>query len=163
MAAAILGIAVFLNLASKSRDTAIEPIYRSQAQTAVRPQLQAAGNGLIATAQAQEVVSITDKPVQPEPTPGFYKKYVEAEAKLYGVNPETADFIVEHESRFDPAAIGDSSSSFGMWQINLPSHPEITQTEALDYRWSTEWAMTQIIAGRVNQWSTWRHRDDWYN
>jgi hypothetical protein len=109
------------------------------------------------------VVEIPDKPIPSDSEPGFYKDYVEAEAKKDGVNPAIADFITEHESVFNPAAIGDSSSSYAMWQIHLPSHPEITQAKALGYRWSTDWAMKQIIPGHINQLSTWRHRNDWYN
>ena len=90
------------------------------------------------------------------------KAYVDSQAKAYGVNPEVASFIVQHESQWNPSQVGDSGTSFGLWQIHLPSHPNITKGQALDYRWSTQWAMKQILAGNINMWSSVKFCHKWY-
>jgi hypothetical protein len=38
--------------------------------------------------------------------------------------PDVAAAIAMAESGGNPLAVGDSGTSFGLWQIHLPSHPE---------------------------------------
>lgn len=42
--------------------------------------------------------------------------------------------------------------SFGVAQINLPSHPDITQQQALDVKFSVWFLGTEIQAGRIWKW-----------
>lgn len=42
-------------------------------------------------------------------------------AMLYGVNPDYAVCIAQHESEFDQFAIGDSGEAAGLWQWHEPS------------------------------------------
>jgi len=39
-------------------------------------------------------------------------------------NPDLAAAIAMAESNGNPLAIGDNGTSFGLWQIHLPAHPE---------------------------------------
>lgn len=90
------------------------------------------------------------------------KTLIIQEAKKYGVNPRVATFIVERESNFDPSRSGDGGMSRGLWQIYAPAHPNITPSQALSPLWSTEWAMKEIVAGRINEWSTFRECKNMY-
>ena len=39
-------------------------------------------------------------------------------------NPDLAAAIAMAESGGNPMAVGDNGTSFGLWQIHVPSHPE---------------------------------------
>lgn len=84
--------------------------------------------------------------------------FVQTEAEKYGVNPALAICIVEHESQWQPDRIGDVGNphgeSYGLWQIEVDQHADITVSEALDYQQATDWALQKIAAGDVDWWST---------
>ena len=48
------------------------------------------------------------------------------------------------ESRFDPNAIGDNGNSHGLYQLHLGYHPEITQEQARDIKFSTNWTLNRL-------------------
>ena len=48
------------------------------------------------------------------------------------------------ESRFNPNAIGDNGASHGLYQIHLGYHPEITQEQARDIRFSINWTLNRL-------------------
>jgi soluble lytic murein transglycosylase-like protein len=50
------------------------------------------------------------------------------------------------ESRFNVNAIGDNGASQGLYQIHLGYHPEITQAQARDIEFSTNWTLNRLIA-----------------
>lgn len=50
---------------------------------------------------------------------------------------------------------GSRELSFGLPQIHLPSHPEITKDEAQDADWSIEWSAQQFSKGKQNMWTCW--------
>lgn len=99
-------------------------------------------------------------PIPTPPVPIDLKSYVASEAKRWGVNVEMALFIAQHESTFDPTRVGDASTSYGMWQIHLPAHPDVTIASAQDPIWSTQWAMAHMTTPNI--WSTWRYRCKWF-
>jgi hypothetical protein len=95
-------------------------------------------------------------------SPSDIRKYVLSEAKRYGVNPQKADWIVSHESRYDPTTIGDDGISVGIWQFNLKANPQIPKACAEDVKCSTDLAMRWILAGKIKAWSTYSFCRDWY-
>lgn len=82
------------------------------------------------------------------------KDFVAAEATLVGADVATALHIVHAESNFNPQAIGDHGESYGMWQIHLPAHKDISTEQAQDAVFSTEWAVGQLKQGNGHIWST---------
>jgi hypothetical protein len=84
------------------------------------------------------------------------KLYVEAQAKLLGVNPELAICIVTHESQFNPTRLGDDGNSRGLWQISKIYHPEVPDNVAFSEVSSTQWALNWIKQGHIRQWSTYK-------
>ena len=54
--------------------------------------------------------------------------------------PKVLDMI-SCESKFDPSRIGDGGTSFGLFQIHLPSNPSVTKECALDAVCATEKAL----------------------
>ena len=47
-------------------------------------------------------------------------------------DPDTAAAIAMAESGGFPHVIGDAGSSFGLWQVNIPSHPGYSGDELID-------------------------------
>ncbi len=97
------------------------------------------------------------------PNAESYNKYahlIAEEANANGVDPQTALFIADKESTMNPEAKGDFSTttmkytSFGIFQIHLSAHPEITEKEALNAWWSIKWAIKELANGKCFEWST---------
>lgn len=76
------------------------------------------------------------------------------------VDPHMALYIADRESSLVPTAQGDFSTttqeytSFGIWQIHLTAHTDITLEQATDPVWSTEWAINQLAQGNCKIWTT---------
>lgn len=65
-------------------------------------------------------------------------------AKVYGVNGYQMERTIECESRFQNIQStayrnGVREDSWGIAQIHLPSHPEVSREEALDEMFAIEW------------------------
>lgn len=80
-----------------------------------------------------------------------------------GLNAAHFLAVAECESGLDPTiqsgyklSDGSQERSFGLWQINLDAHPEITLAEADDPYWSTQWAAKEWVSNRYTQWSCWQ-------
>ena len=89
--------------------------------------------------------------------------YVEGAARTRGVDPQTAEWIVAHESDHQPEAIGDGGESRGLWQINKSWHPEVSDACAYDVTCSTKWSLGRIRAGHIDEWNTWKYCKERYN
>jgi hypothetical protein len=65
----------------------------------------------------------------------------------------TAYAVARAESGGRPEAVGDAGTSFGLWQINLPSHPQ----------WPGSWLLepennasaAYIVSGAGSNWNPW--------
>lgn len=86
------------------------------------------------------------------------RAFVLNEAEKKGVNPIIAGWIVEHESQYGLRMRGDDGQSRGYWMISSVWHPEVSDACADDLKCSTAWSLDRILAGHVNEWSTWRFR-----
>lgn len=56
----------------------------------------------------------------------------------------------------DPKGPNGREDSWGLLQINLPSHKEISLWQAQDALWSIRWAAGEFAAGRKCQWTGYR-------
>lgn len=91
--------------------------------------------------------------VKPLSTIGLISHY----SALYGVSSSTVYKVLECESKLSASAVGDHGTSFGIAQIHLPAHPEISKIEALDPYFSIEWTARQMSTGHGNMWSCFRN------
>ena len=97
---------------------------------------------------------------KPRTSPSEVRNFIQNQAKHDGVNPASALWIVDHESQFGLKMRGDSGRSRGYWMINSQYHPEVSTACADNLECSTDWSLKQILAGRINQWSTYRNFRD---
>lgn len=69
-------------------------------------------------------------------------------AKEKQVDPEIVLAIAEHESGYNPEAeaISPYKRSYGMYQINLKAHPDVTIEQAKDPEFSTHWTVENLIS-----------------
>jgi hypothetical protein len=90
--------------------------------------------------------------------------YVTQQAKLYGIDPTKALWIVSHESQLGQNLYGDDGQSLGPWMISTIWHPEVGRACSLSLQCSTAWSLSWIKknAGNIEQWSTWSCRFAWY-
>ena len=77
-------------------------------------------------------------------SPLIVKDYITTEALIVGVDPQIALKTAKIESGYDKNQIGDKGTSYGIWQIHLPAHPDVSKSQAQDIIFSTEWAMNEM-------------------
>lgn len=73
-------------------------------------------------------------------------------AATYGLDGSFLTTL-ECESQLNPSAVGDKGTSFGVAQIHLPDHPEISKAQALDPAFAIDWAAQEFAEGHANLWS----------
>lgn len=101
---------------------------------------------------AVEAVAI-ESPATPETIEGM----IRSKAHSNNLDEEKIIFVARCESQIEPRSIGDGHltcsrtgeqvSSRGIWQINNCAHPEISDEQAFDPMWSTDWAMEVFKKG----------------
>lgn len=79
-----------------------------------------------------------------------------AYAAKYGIDAEEFKATAFCESSYDAGAVGDKSSSYGVFQIHLPAHTDISKEKALDPWFAIDWAAQQFAAGKASMWTCWR-------
>lgn len=98
-------------------------------------------------------------------------EFIAMNAQAYHLDPQMALFVSWGESEWNPNVsdgdghimcniktsinFGKYTHSRGVWQISDCAHPEVTDAQAHDLKWSTQWAMkTMVNDGGCFQWST---------
>ena len=79
---------------------------------------------------------------------------VKSVASKYDMDWRILWAVCKVESNCNSDRIGDSGNSYGAFQINLPSHPNITKEQAFDFKWSADWTAKRL---KNNEW---RGRDE---
>lgn len=87
------------------------------------------------------------------PLPETIEQKADRIADEYEVPRETLRNLVYYESRWNPDAIGDHGCSFGLVQINLCVHKNVTKEQAFDPDFSLKYAAREISEGREYAWS----------
>ncbi len=68
-------------------------------------------------------------------------------------DPNTAAAVAMAESGGDPGAVGDNGSSFGLWQIHTPAHPEYTAASLMTPGFNA--VAAKAISKNGVDWSPW--------
>jgi len=75
-------------------------------------------------------------------------------SELYGVPASLLYGIIAHESGYNPSAEGDQGQSWGLAQIYLPAHLEVTRAQALDPIFAIHWA-ARNLASNFRKFGSW--------
>lgn len=81
------------------------------------------------------------------------KTIATAEAAAHNLDTTRFLKVIDCESHWDATTVGDGGRSFGLVQIFLPAHPEITKAQALDAYWALNWAAEQWALHHEAMWS----------
>ncbi len=71
----------------------------------------------------------------------------------YDVSTSTIHRVVKCESQYNPNAIGDEGTSFGLAQIHLPAHPEVSRAQALDPEFAISFLAKNLAKGKGAMWT----------
>jgi hypothetical protein len=74
-------------------------------------------------------------------------------AEKYGVSEITMNIAISCEANYNPNAIGDNGNSFGLAQIFLPAHPDITKEMALDPDFSLDFMAKNLKERNHSMWT----------
>ena len=104
---------------------------------------------------------VTERVIEPKAeltSTSSIKSFIEAEARKAGVDEKLAVRLVKCESGFVPQQSqivknGVREDSWGVWQIHLPSHPQVTREKAMDIEFSTGYSLDLIKKGKASLWS----------
>lgn len=77
-------------------------------------------------------------------------------AEKYNVSRVTITKVIACESNYNPNAVGDGGHSFGLVQIHLPSHPNITKAQALDQDFAIDFLGKKLSEGEGHIWTCYR-------
>jgi Lysozyme like domain len=68
-------------------------------------------------------------------------------------DPDLAAAVAMAESGGNPFAVGDGATSFGLWQIHAPAHPEFAASQLLTAAYNAHAAL--LISKSGTDWSPW--------
>lgn len=71
-----------------------------------------------------------------------------------------ATVIIQSESQFNPLAVGDNGTSFGLVQIHTSVHPDISIFQAEDIDFSIQFLCKNLMKGKGKMWSTYPIHSD---
>lgn len=77
-------------------------------------------------------------------------------AAKYKVSPSLMKKVIYCESSYNPKAVGDGGTSFGLSQIHLPAHPEVTKEQAFDEDFAINFMGESFSKNKHRMWSCWR-------
>lgn len=78
--------------------------------------------------------------------PAPYQAVAQQAASAYGLPLEILDMVISHESSWDPNAVGDQGTSFGLAQIHLPAHPDVSREQADNPTYAIFWTAKELGA-----------------
>lgn len=92
-----------------------------------------------------------------EAGPGTIPDYAR-KAGFSGTDLSIAVAIAYAESSGDPNALGDNGNSLGLWQINLPAHPEYSGANLYDPQTNADaaFAIYQQAGNSFSPWTTFK-------
>lgn len=143
--AGMLAAASFLLAPAKVSDTSAIPFFEISLASAAAIAVQASTTPPAATTTLQELASTT--------------------AARYGVSGSDMAKVISCESGWsasaqsgylDPSGPNGRENSWGIAQINLDAHPEVTRAEATDPAWALDWMARQWAAGDARLWTCYR-------
>jgi hypothetical protein len=82
--------------------------------------------------------------------------YIAEYSAEFGVASSTLNAVIKCESGGDKNAVGDFGTSFGLVQIHLPSHPELTKDQAFDPAFSIRYLAKKISENKGSMWTCYR-------
>jgi len=93
------------------------------------------------------------KPVEPVLS---VDELITASSIKYSVKRKIIADVINCESEGKTDAVGDNGRSFGLVQIFLPAHPNISKKQALDPVFAVDYLAKELSVGHGSAWSCYR-------
>lgn len=74
-------------------------------------------------------------------------------AEKHNVSASLMKKVIYCESSYNPKAVGDGGTSFGLSQIHLPAHQEVTKEQAFNEDFAIEFMAKAFSQGQFRMWS----------
>jgi murein DD-endopeptidase MepM/ murein hydrolase activator NlpD len=144
----------FNNLAGFNKPTSYPALTKPNQSNPVYPGIASTFSSfkkLFPTAPAKQTSNVsgysqsgTDDVI--EGTPEQYAEIIRQKAKEVGVSPSILSSLLKTESSFNPSAarVTPKESSYGMAQININAHPEVTREQAQDPAFAISFAAKRL-------------------
>lgn len=117
---------------------------------------------MVALTSASTTVPAEIQQVSTTTAPLTIDEMIQTSADKHGVDGKVMRQVLMCESTLNPKAEGDhgingtATTSWGIAQIHLPAHPEITKEQALDPKFAINWTAKEMAAGRGYMWTCYR-------
>jgi len=111
---------------------------------------------LIPTTNAEAPIVPPEAPKLPPKAVLSVNELITASSIKYSVKRKIIADVIQCESTGKINAVGDGGRSFGLVQIFLPAHPEITKEQALDPVFAVDYLAKELSRGRGSAWTCWR-------
>ncbi len=112
---------------------------------------------LVGMPKNPEVLTILPKVEAQVMTPADWQVFASTTAQEAHINAEHLVAVIRCESNFIATSTGDfmngDPTSFGIVQIHLPAHPDITKEQALDPYFAIPWMVHEWDKDREGEWS----------
>jgi len=101
--------------------------------------------------------SIAEAPMPPVPIKQpTVEELIGKYALQYNVSASRMLATMKCESGLNEKAVGDHGNSYGIAQIFLKAHPEVTIAEAQDPAFASEFMAKEFSKGNARIWTCWR-------
>lgn len=106
---------------------------------------------------------VSAAPTQPLAAPTGTKEeliaYATKEAVEANIVPSVAIAVIDCETggTWNPEIVGDHGTSFGLAQIHLPAHPDISRETAENPYFAIDFLVRNLKEGKGNMWSCYRN------
>jgi hypothetical protein len=100
----------------------------------------------------------TQPPEAPKGTKQGLIEYATQEAVEAHISPSTVRAVIDCETggTWNPEIVGDHGMSFGLSQIYLPDHPDISRETAEDPYFAIQFLVRSVADGHGSMWSCYR-------
>lgn len=88
------------------------------------------------------------------PAPDLHT-FASTTAQVHGLNPTLFAEVIGCESGWNPAATS-TTADFGIAQIHISVHPEVSLAQADNPYWAIDWMATEWQAGNASWWSCYK-------
>ena len=110
---------------------------------------------------AQSLITVPPAPTLQEDSAALLSKpellaIATSTAAKYHLNADHFVKTINCESNWNPDTIGDHGESFGLVQIHLIAHQDISKEQALNPRFAIQWMANEWANDNASIWTCWR-------
>ncbi len=111
---------------------------------------------LVPRASAEAPIHVPPAPTKPVEAVLTTQALISLKSEKWGADANIMARVIQCESQGNQYAVGDNGTSFGLVQIHLPAHPNITKEQAFDKEFSIDYLAQALSRGKGDMWTCYR-------